>query len=154
MHVVHGTAIISGIGLNNALESISAYHTCCRNVCVYRRSPAMHVHGEVQVRLRSCQFSRCCYHVGPCPTQTWLRTWRTAVLDLFATADKLQPATTYKAATYCNPLLAGKDISAIRVVVCGCGAAGFTCAKYFVSLGVQQQNLIAVDVKVSAAAVL
>jgi malic enzyme len=44
---------------------------------------------------------------------------------------------------------AGKDISAIRVVVCGCGAAGFTCAKYFVSLGVQQQNLIAVDVKVS-----
>jgi malic enzyme len=46
---------------------------------------------------------------------------------------------------------AGKDISAIRVVVCGCGAAGFTCAKYFVSLGVQQQNLIAVDVKVSTA---
>ncbi|WIA37314.1 hypothetical protein OEZ86_014249 [Tetradesmus obliquus] len=41
----------------------------------------------------------------------------------------------------------GKDISSIRVVVCGCGAAGFTCAKYFVSLGVQQQNLIAVDVK-------
>jgi hypothetical protein len=47
---------------------------------------------------------------------------------------------------------AGKDISSIRVVVCGCGAAGFTCAKYFVSLGVQQHNLIAVDVKVSSAA--
>jgi malic enzyme len=45
---------------------------------------------------------------------------------------------------------AGKDISSIRVVVCGCGAAGFTCAKYFVSLGVQQQNLLAVDVKVGA----
>ncbi|KAF6255167.1 hypothetical protein COO60DRAFT_246764 [Scenedesmus sp. NREL 46B-D3] len=43
--------------------------------------------------------------------------------------------------------IVGKDISSIRVVVCGCGAAGFTCAKYFVSLGVQQQNLIAVDVK-------
>mmetsp|Transcript_16349 Transcript_16349/g.38821 ORF Transcript_16349/g.38821 Transcript_16349/m.38821 type:complete len:753 (-) Transcript_16349:799-3057(-) len=40
-----------------------------------------------------------------------------------------------------------KDISQIRVTVCGCGAAGFTCAKYFRSLGVQRENLICVDVK-------
>jgi len=38
------------------------------------------------------------------------------------------------------------------VVVCGCGAAGFTCAKYFVSLGVKKENLIAVDVQVGRAA--
>lgn len=43
---------------------------------------------------------------------------------------------------------AGKDIDSVKVVVCGCGAAGFTCAKYFVSLGVKKDNLLAVDVKV------
>eukprot|EP00193_Tetraselmis_chui_P011665 CAMPEP_0177786974 /NCGR_PEP_ID=MMETSP0491_2-20121128/21218_1 /TAXON_ID=63592 /ORGANISM="Tetraselmis chuii, Strain PLY429" /LENGTH=905 /DNA_ID=CAMNT_0019308239 /DNA_START=168 /DNA_END=2886 /DNA_ORIENTATION=- len=40
-----------------------------------------------------------------------------------------------------------KEISQIKVVVCGCGAAGFTCAKYFLSLGVQRKNLICIDVK-------
>jgi len=43
--------------------------------------------------------------------------------------------------------LIGKDMGAIKVVVCGCGAAGFTCAKYFVALGVKKENLLAVDVK-------
>mmetsp|Transcript_30069 Transcript_30069/g.84867 ORF Transcript_30069/g.84867 Transcript_30069/m.84867 type:complete len:914 (-) Transcript_30069:527-3268(-) len=40
-----------------------------------------------------------------------------------------------------------KEISQVRVVVCGCGAAGFTCAKYFLKLGVQKQNLVCVDVQ-------
>lgn len=45
---------------------------------------------------------------------------------------------------------AGKEINNVRVVVCGCGAAGFTCAKYFVSLGVKKENLLAVDIQVCA----
>lgn len=40
----------------------------------------------------------------------------------------------------------GADFQSLQVVVCGCGAAGFTCAKYFVSMGVKKENLIAVDV--------
>eukprot|EP01127_Copromyxa_protea_P023499 TRINITY_DN881_c0_g1_i2.p2 TRINITY_DN881_c0_g1~~TRINITY_DN881_c0_g1_i2.p2 ORF type:complete len:273 (-),score=48.00 TRINITY_DN881_c0_g1_i2:663-1481(-) len=43
--------------------------------------------------------------------------------------------------------LVKKDIGDIKVVVSGCGAAGFTCAKYFISLGVKRENLIAVDIK-------
>jgi malate dehydrogenase (oxaloacetate-decarboxylating)(NADP+) len=42
-----------------------------------------------------------------------------------------------------------KDIGDIRVTVCGCGAAGYTCAKYFVPLGVKKENVIAVDLHVS-----
>jgi len=42
--------------------------------------------------------------------------------------------------------LVKKDIGTIKVVVSGCGAAGFTCAKYFISLGVKPENLIAVDI--------
>ncbi|KAK9823565.1 hypothetical protein WJX72_003837 [[Myrmecia] bisecta] len=43
--------------------------------------------------------------------------------------------------------LVNKDITEVKAVVCGCGAAGFTCARYFVSLGVQPENMIAVDVQ-------
>lgn len=39
-----------------------------------------------------------------------------------------------------------KPISSIHVVVCGVGAAGFTCALYFLKLGVQPENLLAVDI--------
>ena len=45
----------------------------------------------------------------------------------------------------------GKDIADIKVCVCGCGAAGFTVAKYFVTLGVRKENVLAVDVKVRIA---
>ena len=38
-----------------------------------------------------------------------------------------------------------KKIHEIRVTVCGVGAAGFTCAKYFRSLGVKPENIICVD---------
>ncbi len=48
--------------------------------------------------------------------------------------------------------LVDKDIGDIRVVVCGCGAAGYTCATYFITLGVKKENLLAVDVKVRAGA--
>ena len=40
-----------------------------------------------------------------------------------------------------------KNIEDIKVVVSGCGAAGFTCAKYFITLGVKPENLIACDIK-------
>eukprot|EP00803_Ostreobium_quekettii_P010906 evm.model.scf_584.3 EVM.evm.TU.scf_584.3 scf_584:43334-50562(-) len=38
-----------------------------------------------------------------------------------------------------------KEIADVRVVVCGVGAAGFTCAKHFLALGVQLKNMLAVD---------
>jgi len=41
--------------------------------------------------------------------------------------------------------LVDKDIGDIRVVVSGKGAAGFTCAKYFVSLGVPRANVLICD---------
>jgi malate dehydrogenase (oxaloacetate-decarboxylating)(NADP+) len=41
--------------------------------------------------------------------------------------------------------ITGKDISVIRVVFSGAGAAGFSCAKYFLSLGVLPENLIMTD---------
>ena len=44
--------------------------------------------------------------------------------------------------------LVGKELSEAKVVVCGCGAAGYSCAKQFLALGVSKENLICVDVKV------
>lgn len=54
--------------------------------------------------------------------------------------------------------LVNKKIDEIKVCISGCGAAGFSCkfhwlslmkigAKYFISLGVKPENLIACDVK-------
>ena len=43
--------------------------------------------------------------------------------------------------------LVGKSITDIRVVFSGAGAAGYTCAKYFLSLGLPRSNLIMTDVK-------
>ncbi|MCH9047897.1 MAG: cyclic nucleotide-binding domain-containing protein [Proteobacteria bacterium] len=42
--------------------------------------------------------------------------------------------------------LTGKQIDEIKVVFSGAGAAGFSCAKYFISLGVKPGNLIMTDV--------
>jgi malate dehydrogenase (oxaloacetate-decarboxylating)(NADP+) len=41
--------------------------------------------------------------------------------------------------------LVGKRPEDVRVVVCGCGAAGFTCAIHFVVLRVKPENIICVD---------
>ncbi len=41
--------------------------------------------------------------------------------------------------------LTGKRVEDLRVVVSGKGAAGFTCAKYFVKLGVKRQNVLITD---------
>ena len=42
--------------------------------------------------------------------------------------------------------LSGKRVEDVRVVVCGCGAAGFTCATYFPLLGVKRENITCVDI--------
>lgn len=42
--------------------------------------------------------------------------------------------------------LSGKKIDEVKVVFSGAGAAGFSCAKYFLSLGVKQENLIMTDI--------
>jgi len=42
--------------------------------------------------------------------------------------------------------LVGKDIGEITVVFCGAGAAGLSCAGYYVRLGVKPENLTLVDV--------
>ncbi len=43
--------------------------------------------------------------------------------------------------------LVNKNIEEVKVVFSGAGAAGFACAKYFVSLGVKKENLILTDIK-------
>jgi len=42
--------------------------------------------------------------------------------------------------------LTGKQIDEIKVVFSGAGAAGFSCAKYFLGLGVRPENLIMTDI--------
>jgi len=42
--------------------------------------------------------------------------------------------------------LTGKQLDEIKVVFSGAGAAGFSCAKYFISLGVKPGNLIMTDI--------
>jgi malic enzyme/CRP-like cAMP-binding protein len=41
--------------------------------------------------------------------------------------------------------LVDKPLARIRVVFSGAGAAGFTCAKYFLSLGIRRENLLLTD---------
>lgn len=43
--------------------------------------------------------------------------------------------------------LAGKDIAEVKIVVNGCGAAGYTTARHFINLGVKPENLIACDIQ-------
>jgi malate dehydrogenase (oxaloacetate-decarboxylating)(NADP+) len=41
--------------------------------------------------------------------------------------------------------LTNRKIESIRIVFCGVGAAGFTCAEYLIRLGVKKENIILVD---------
>ena len=43
--------------------------------------------------------------------------------------------------------IAKKDISKVRVVYCGAGAAGIACAKLYLSLGVKPENMLMVDTR-------
>jgi malate dehydrogenase (oxaloacetate-decarboxylating)(NADP+) len=42
--------------------------------------------------------------------------------------------------------IVGKRIEDIRMTVCGAGAAGLACAKFYISLGLKPENLIMVDI--------
>jgi len=42
--------------------------------------------------------------------------------------------------------IVGKDIEKIKVVINGAGAAGLTCAQYYIRLGVKRENLIICDI--------
>jgi malate dehydrogenase (oxaloacetate-decarboxylating)(NADP+) len=42
--------------------------------------------------------------------------------------------------------IVGKDIEKIKVVINGAGAAGITCAQYYIRLGVKRENLIICDI--------
>jgi len=42
--------------------------------------------------------------------------------------------------------IVNKRIDNVHVVMCGAGSAGFTCAKYFINLGVKRENLLVLDV--------
>jgi malate dehydrogenase (oxaloacetate-decarboxylating)(NADP+) len=44
-------------------------------------------------------------------------------------------------------LLQGKKLEDVRVVMCGAGAAGIACAKFYLALGVRLENLMLVDTK-------
>ena len=51
------------------------------------------------------------------------------------------------AAALLNALdLVGKDITNVRIVFCGAGAAGLACAAHYVRLGVRRENLIFCDI--------
>ena len=41
--------------------------------------------------------------------------------------------------------LVGKPVEKMRVVFSGAGAAGFTCARYFLALGIRRENLVLTD---------
>ncbi len=43
--------------------------------------------------------------------------------------------------------LAGKDIAKVKVVVSGAGASAIACTKFYLALGVRQQNVLLVDTK-------
>ncbi len=52
------------------------------------------------------------------------------------------------AAGFLNALeITERDITKTRVVMCGAGAAGIACAKFFVELGVDKENLVLCDSK-------
>ena len=43
--------------------------------------------------------------------------------------------------------LTGKDISNLKIVVCGAGAAAISCSRLYLSLGVKKENIVMVDSK-------
>jgi malate dehydrogenase (oxaloacetate-decarboxylating)(NADP+) len=42
--------------------------------------------------------------------------------------------------------ITGKKIEEIKLVVCGAGAAGISCSRFYVSLGVKKENIVMVDI--------
>lgn len=71
-----------------------------------------------------------------------------AMLDIPVFHDDQHGTAIISAAGLLNALeINGKEISDIKVVVCGAGAAANSCSRLYVSLGVRKENLIMVDSK-------
>jgi malate dehydrogenase (oxaloacetate-decarboxylating)(NADP+) len=71
-----------------------------------------------------------------------------AMLDIPVFHDDQHGTAIISAAGLLNALeINGKDISDIKVVVCGAGAAASSCSRLYVALGVPKENLIMVDSK-------
>jgi len=70
-----------------------------------------------------------------------------AILDIPVFHDDQHGTAIISGAGLLNALeITGKEIDKIRLVVCGAGAAGISCTKFYVSLGVKKENIVMVDI--------
>ncbi len=71
-----------------------------------------------------------------------------AMLDIPVFHDDQHGTAIISGAGLLNALeITGKKIDKIKTVICGAGAAGISCARFYVSLGVKKENIIMVDIK-------
>jgi len=70
-----------------------------------------------------------------------------AMLDIPVFHDDQHGTAIISGAGLLNALeITGKKIDNIKTVICGTGAAGISCARFYVSLGVKKENIIMVDI--------
>ena len=70
-----------------------------------------------------------------------------AMLDIPVFHDDQHGTAIISGAGLLNALeITGKKIDRIKTVICGAGAAGISCARFYVSLGVKKENIIMVDI--------
>jgi len=70
-----------------------------------------------------------------------------AMLDIPVFHDDQHGTAIISGAGLLNALeITGKKIDKIKTVICGAGAAGISCARFYVSLGVKKENIIMVDI--------
>ncbi len=70
-----------------------------------------------------------------------------AMLDIPVFHDDQHGTAIISGAGLLNALeITGKKIDKIKMVICGAGAAGISCARFYVSLGVNKENIVMVDI--------
>ncbi len=70
-----------------------------------------------------------------------------AMLDIPVFHDDQHGTAIISGAGLLNALeITGKKIDKINMVICGSGAAGISCARFYVSLGVKKENIVMVDI--------
>jgi len=70
-----------------------------------------------------------------------------AMLDIPVFHDDQHGTAIISGAGLLNALeITGKKIDKIKMVICGAGAAGISCARFYVSLGVKKENIVMVDI--------
>lgn len=71
-----------------------------------------------------------------------------AMLDIPVFHDDQHGTAIISGAGLINALeITGKDISKVKMVVCGAGAAAISCSRLYVALGIQKENIVMVDSK-------